>query len=58
MMKSSCTLPIGEVLEMKAFYNLEYSGFALHIRSSLGEKVSPHSLGNSGLITHSVFHKG
>lgn len=28
MMKSPCALLMGEVLEMKAFYNLECSGFA------------------------------
>lgn len=57
-MKSACAFLMGEVLEMKAFYNLECSGFALHIRSTLDEKVSPHSLANSGLIAHSAFHKG
>lgn len=29
MMKSACTLLMSEALEMKAFYNLECSGFAL-----------------------------
>lgn len=58
MMKSACALLMGEVLEMKAFYNLECSGLLLRLRSSLGEKVSPHSLANSELITHSVLHKG